>query len=358
MHKQIAVLPGDGIGPEVTGEAVRLLQVVAQVYGHRFEFQSAPIGGAAVDATGVPLPEETLAVCRESDAILLGAVGGPKWDGLPPEQRPERGLLGIRKALGLFANLRPITVYQALADASTLKRDVVDGVDFLIVRELTGGLYFGRPRERRETPKGVEVVDTLQYTEAEMERILRVAFDLAQTRRKHVTSVDKANVLESSRLWRETAERIAADYPDVALAHMLVDTAAMQIVRNPRDIDVLVTENLFGDILSDEAAMITGSIGMLPSASLGDPGPALFEPVHGSAPDIALRGIANPLATFASVAMMLEMAFCLVDEAAAVQGGIRAALDQGWRTSDIAFAGASPCSTRDISEAVIASIRR
>ncbi|MCL6516089.1 3-isopropylmalate dehydrogenase [Alicyclobacillus sp.] len=355
MEKRIVVLPGDGIGPEVTGEAVRLLGAVGERFGHRFEFQFAKIGGAAIDETGVPLPDETLRACLASDAVLLGAVGGPRWDRLPGPQRPEAGLLKLRKALGVYANLRPITVHAPLAGASTLKPEVVEGVDFVIVRELTGGLYFGA-KERRQGEHGVEVTDTLVYTEQEVERILRLGFELARQRRRHLTSVDKANVLESSRLWREIAERLAPEYPDVTLTHLLVDNAAMQLVKNPRQFDVIVTENMFGDILSDEAAMITGSIGLLPSASLGSGGPGLYEPIHGSAPDIAGQGLANPLATFASVAMMLDYGFGLAEEAAAVRRAIAEVLSEGWRTADIA-AGGPAISTEQMGEKVRNALR-
>ncbi|MCL6549095.1 MAG: 3-isopropylmalate dehydrogenase [Alicyclobacillus sp.] len=358
MAKRIAVLPGDGIGPEVTAATVSLLEAVADQYGEEFEFVYGKIGGVAIDELGTPLPEETVALCREADAVLLGAVGGPKWDRGPAELRPETGLLGIRKALGVYANLRPITVFESLRDSSTLKPEVLSGVDFVIVRELTGGLYFGQPKQRRTGANGPEVVDTLLYTEAEMERILRLAFEIARGRRKKLTSVDKANVLESSRMWRETAERLAALYPDVELNHLLVDNAAMQIVRQPAQFDVLVTENMFGDILSDEAAMITGSIGMLPSASLGESGPGLYEPIHGSAPDIAGKGVANPLATFLSAALMLRYSLGMPEAADAVEQAVRAVLDAGYRTADIARPGERALSTREISEHVKQQLRR
>ncbi|WP_029421024.1 3-isopropylmalate dehydrogenase [Alicyclobacillus macrosporangiidus] len=355
MEKTIVVLPGDGIGPEVTREAVRLLETVGERFGHTFHFEYAKLGGVAIDETGTPLPDETLQACLKSDAVLLGAVGGPKWDRLPGPKRPEAGLLALRKALGVFANLRPITVYPPLAGASTLKPEVVDGVDFIIVRELTGGLYFG-PKERRQGDHGLEVSDTLLYSEQEIERILRLAFELARQRRGRLTSVDKANVLESSRVWREIAERLAPEYPDVQLTHLLVDNAAMQLVKDPRQFDVIVTENMFGDILSDEAAMITGSIGLLPSASLGSGGPGLYEPIHGSAPDIAGKGLANPLATFASVAMMLDYGFGLGAEAEAVRQAIAKTLAEGWRTADIA-AGGPALSTEQMGERVRNALR-
>lgn len=339
MNKRIAVLPGDGIGAEITKEAVKLLEAVGRQFGHSFEFAWGEIGGSAIDKTGNPLPDETLEICQKSDAVLLGAVGGPQWDHLPGDKRPEAGLLGIRKALGLYANLRPVTVFSALADASPLKRELIEGVDIMIVRELTGGIYFGRPRERRQTDEGLAVVDTLYYTEGEIERIIRKAFEIARVRRKHLVSVDKANVLESSRVWREIAERVAKDYPDVTLEHMLVDNAAMQLIRKPDQFDVIVTENMFGDILSDEASMLSGSLGLLPSASLSDKGPSLYEPVHGSAPDIAGKNLANPLATFLSVAMMLKYSFDLHKEAQAVEQAIHKVLADGFRTADIAAKG-------------------
>lgn len=352
MNKQIAVLPGDGIGAEITKEAVQLLEEVARKYGHSFQFRWAEIGGSAIDKTGNPLPDETLDICRQSDAVLLGAVGGPKWDNLPGDKRPEAGLLKIRKSLGLYANLRHVTVFPALAGAAPLKRELIEGIDIMIVRELTGGLYFGEPRGRKETADGVAVVDTLYYTEAEIERIIRKAFEIARVRRKHLVSVDKANVLESSRLWREVAERVAKDYPDVTLEHMLVDNAAMQLIRKPAQFDVIVTENMFGDILSDEASMLGGSLGMLPSASLSDSGPSLYEPVHGSAPDIAGKNIANPLATFLSVAMMLKYSFDLHEEAQAVEQAIHNVLADGWRTADIAEEGSTALSTTEMSAKV------
>jgi 3-isopropylmalate dehydrogenase len=354
-HK-IAVLPGDGIGPEVTTESVLLIEEIGRRHGHVFEFEYGRIGGIAIDEDGVPLPEETVHLCKSSDAVLLGAVGGPKWDRNPAPLRPEAGLLGIRKALGLYANLRPVTVFPALRDASTLKPEVLEGVDLLLVRELTGGLYFGTPRERRQSARGLEVVDTLLYAEAEIERILRLGFEIARSRHGRLTSVDKANVLESSRLWRETAERLAADYPDVELSHMLVDNCAMQLVRRPAQFDVIVTENMFGDILSDEAAMITGSIGLLPSGSLGADGPGLYEPVHGSAPDIAGQGLANPLATFLSVAMLLRESLGLNQQADEVEQAVREVLAEGCRTGDLAAPGERVLSTVEMGARVRAKI--
>jgi len=352
LNKQIAVLPGDGIGAEITEEAVKLLEEVANQFGHSFQFRWADIGGSAIDKTGNPLPDETLEICRQSDAVLLGAVGGPKWDHLPGDQRPEAGLLKIRKSLGLYANLRHVSVFPALADASPLKRELIEGIDIMIVRELTGGIYFGQPRGRKATEEGLAVVDTLYYTEAEIERILRKAFEIAQVRRKHLVSVDKANVLDSSRLWREVAERVAKDYPDVTLEHMLVDNAAMQLIRKPAQFDTIVTENMFGDILSDEASMLGGSLGMLPSASLSEKGPSLYEPVHGSAPDIAGKNIANPLATFLSVAMMLKYSFDLHTESKAVEQAIHKVLADGYRTADIAGDAPNYLSTTEMSAKV------
>ena len=352
MKKQIAVLPGDGIGAEVAESAITVLQAIGSKFGHEFEFKKMLIGGCAIDETGTPLPDETLSICRSSDAILLGAVGGYKWDNLPNGQRPEKGLLKLRKSLDLFANLRPVTVFESLADASTLKHDVVNGVDLMIVRELTGGLYFGEPRERR----GDAVIDTLAYTRNEIERIVRKGFELAQVRRKKLTSVDKANVLESSRMWREIVEEIAPQFPDVEYEHRLVDDAAMQLIRNPKQFDVIVTENLFGDILSDEASMITGSLGMLPSASLSADGPGLYEPVHGSAPDIAGQNKANPLAMILSAAMMLKYSFQLNEEAEAIETAIVNVLQEGWRTPDIYEDESKLISTTEMTRKVVARI--
>ena len=337
---KIAVLAGDGIGPEIVAEAVKVLRVVAERFALDLDLREAIVGGAAYDATGHPLPPETLALCKESDAVLLGAVGGPKYDVIePPELRPERGaLLPLRKHLGLFANLRPAVLSPALASASSLKPEIVEGgLDLLVVRELTGGLYFGQPKSN----DGTRAIDTCVYTKTEIERIAHVAFQAAQTRQKRVCSVDKANVLETSRLWRATVREIAAQYPDVELTDMLVDNCAMQLVRNPRQFDVIVTENLFGDILSDEAAMLTGSLGMLPSASLGQGTGegttfGLYEPCHGSAPDIAGRGVANPLATILSLAMLLRYSLGHEDAAACVEQAVTQVLDKGLRTADIA----------------------
>ena len=341
---KICCLPGDGIGPEIIAEGKKVLAAVGKRYGVDFQCEDALIGGAAIDACGDPLPEETLAAARASDAVLLASVGGPKWDSTDPAApRPEQGLLRIRKELGLYTNLRPVQIFAALADASTLRPEVIDGVDMMIVRELTGGLYFGR-RERfydeegagANGARGQRAYDTLEYREYEIERIARQAFEAARKRRGKVSSVDKANVLETSRMWREIVHRIgAAEYPDVELEDVLVDNAAMQLISRPADFDVVVTENMFGDILSDEAAQITGSLGMLASASLGD-GVALYEPSHGSAPDIAGQGVANPLAQILSVEMMLRYSFNMGEAADAVRAAVTAVLDEGWRTRDIA----------------------
>ncbi|MCA0171260.1 3-isopropylmalate dehydrogenase [Bacillus sp. RAR_GA_16] len=334
MKRKVAVLPGDGIGKEVMEGSMKVLNAVADRFGHTFEFHQGRIGGAAIDEDGTPLPDETLRICKESDAVLLGAVGGPKWESLPGHLRPERGLLGIRKELGLFANLRPVTAFDSLIDASPLKPDRIKGVDMLIVRELTGGLYFGTPSERRQN--GKEVVDTLHYTKDEIERIVDQGFVAASKRNKKLTSVDKANVLESSRMWREIVEEKAKNYPEVEVEHMLVDAAAMKLVQNPAHFDVIVTENLFGDILSDEASMITGSLGMLPSASLRSDGFGMYEPVHGSAPDIAGKNLANPLAMILSSAMMLKYSFDMNEEAESIEKAVKEVLDAGYYTSDLA----------------------
>ncbi|MCA0969545.1 3-isopropylmalate dehydrogenase [Halobacillus litoralis] len=333
MKKHIVLLPGDGIGPEVTKAAKQVLEAVAGRYQHTFTFESHDIGGAAIDQHETPLPEDTVEACKKADGVFLGAVGGPKWDQLPGHMRPEKGLLGIRKQLGLFANLRPVQAFQQLLHASPLKEEVVAGSDLLIVRELTGGLYFGEPRERRDN--GQSVVDTLSYKRSEIERIVEKAFESAQVRRKHVTSVDKANVLESSRMWREVVEEKKADYPDVEVEHMLVDAAAMRLVTNPSSFDVIVTENMFGDILSDEASVLTGSLGMLPSASVRQDGVGLYEPVHGSAPDIAGENKANPLASILSVAMMLKHSFGMHEEAETVEAAVHEVLHSGFHTADL-----------------------
>jgi 3-isopropylmalate dehydrogenase len=356
MKAKITLVPGDGIGPEVVAEGRKALAAVAVRYGHAFSFVEALVGGIAIDETGVPLPDESLAACRASDAVLFGAVGGPKWSDPRAPVRPEQGILRLRKEMGLFANLRPVKVVPALADASPLKPELVAGVDLVIVRELTGGLYFGQPQGRRDKEDGRAAVDTLIYTEAEIERLMRVAFELAQGRRRKVTSVDKANVLASSRLWREVAHEVACDYPDVACEDLLVDACAMHLMRRPADFDVIATENTFGDILSDEASMLAGSLGMLPSASLGEGRQGLYEPIHGTAPDIAGRGIANPLATILSAAMLLRSSLGLSDEAAAVEEAVEAVLAAGHRTADLAAPGQPTISTQAMGDLVAAAI--
>jgi 3-isopropylmalate dehydrogenase len=357
MQATITLLPGDGIGPEVVAEGRKVLEAVAARFGHTFTFTEAPAGGIAIDETGNPLPDASLAACRASDAVLLGAVGGPKWSDPRAAVRPEQGLLRLRKELGLFANLRPVKVVPALASASTLRPDVLAGVDMVIVRELTGGLYFGQPQGRCDDAQGRAAVDTLRYSEVEIERLMRVAFDLARQRRRKVTSVDKANVLASSRLWREVTHEVARDYPDVTCEDVLVDACSMYLIRRPADFDVIATENMFGDILSDEAAMLAGSMGMLPSASLGSSSPGLYEPIHGSAPDIAGRGIANPLATILSAAMLLRSSLGLASEAAAVERAVEAVLAAGHRTADLATPGQPAVGTRAMGDLVVEALR-
>ena len=358
MSKKILILPGDGIGPEIVAEAVKVLICLRDDFGLDLEIYEALVGGAAHDEHGHPLPEETLRLAHDCDAVLLGAVGGPKWEPLHISVRPEKGLLGLRSELGLFANLRPAILYPQLADASTLKPEVVSGLDILIVRELTGGIYFGQPRGVKTTDDGKRVgFNTLVYTESEIDRICRVAFDLARQRDRRVCSVDKANVLECTELWREVATRVGQDYPDVTLSHMYVDNAAMQLVRAPKQFDVMVTTNMFGDILSDCAAMLTGSIGMLPSASLNADGKGMYEPIHGSAPDIAGKGIANPLATILSVAMMLRYSLGEPDAATRIEQAVAAVLDLGLRTVDIAAAGMRTIGTAAMGDALVAAIR-
>lgn len=338
MNYKLAVIPGDGIGPDVVEQTLLVLDKVGEKFGHTFQYHKVLAGGCAIDATGGCLPQETIDVCKASDAVLLGAVGGWKWDTLPGEQRPERALLGLRKALGLFANLRPALLFEQLADASPLKPEILaGGLDIVVVRELTGGIYFGE-KGVKDTDLGPAAYDIEQYAEEEVRRIAKVAFDMAMKRSKHVTSVDKANVLESSRLWRRVVTEVAKDYPEVTLDHLYVDNAAMQLVRNPRQFDVIVTSNIFGDILSDEASQITGSIGMLPSASLAQGNFGMYEPVHGSAPDIAGQDKANPMATILSAAMMLRYTFGLGQEADAIENAVKSVLDQGYRTPDL-FAG-------------------
>lgn len=335
MNFNIALLKGDGIGPEIVDGAVAVLEKIADKFGHTFNFTPYLIGGCAIDACGMPLPQETVDGCLASDSVLLGAVGGPKWDDQPGENRPEKALLGIRSALGLYTNLRPASLYHALRGASPLKDEIVgDGFDIMIVRELTGGIYFG-DRGYRQGKYGEEAYDTEAYSVTEIERIGRTAFESAMKRNKKLCSIDKANVLESSRLWRKTMHSLAEEYPEVEYSDMFVDNAAMQLVRNPRQFDVIVTSNMFGDILSDEASQITGSIGMLASASLGASTRGMYEPIHGSAPDIAGKNIANPIATILSAAMMLRYSFNLNDEAAAIENAVNKVLDEGWRTADL-----------------------
>lgn len=358
MSKKILILPGDGIGPEIMAEAVKVLKLASEKFGLGVELEFDDLGGAAYDRYGVPLADETLARARAADAILLGAVGGPQWDTIDPALRPERGLLKIRSELGLFGNLRPAILYPQLAEASTLKPEVVSGLDILIVRELTGGIYFGKPRERRVLENGErQAYDTLPYSEGEIRRIAKVGFDMAMVRGRKLCSVDKANVLASSQLWREVVEEVARDYPDVELSHMYVDNAAMQLVRAPKQFDVMVTDNMFGDILSDQASMLTGSIGMLPSASLDINGKGMYEPCHGSAPDIAGQGIANPLATILSVSMMLRYSFAAVDAANAIEKAVSLVLDQGLRTGDILSAGCTRVGTVEMGDAVAQALK-
>ena len=358
MNYKIAVIPGDGIGPEIMNEALKVLDKIGEKYGHSFECTKVLAGGAAIDATGKSLPQETLDVCKASDAVMLGAVGGPKWDNLPGGERPERALLGLRKELGLYANLRPAIVFDELADASPLKPSIIDGgLDILIVRELTGGIYFGeRGTSQGSEEEGMVAYDVEKYSEMEVRRIAKIAFDMAKKRGGKVCSVDKANVLDSSRLWRKTvAEMHAADYPEVELANMYVDNAAMQLVRGPKQFDVIVTSNIFGDILSDEASQITGSIGMLPSASLGEGNFGMYEPIHGSAPDIAGKNIANPIATILSVAMMLRYTLGLGEEADAIEKAVNEFLKAGHRTADLVAPGEEFKSTSETGD-LIASL--
>jgi 3-isopropylmalate dehydrogenase len=372
MHAlSVAVLPGDGIGPEVVAEGVRVVRAIGARWGHCFEMRQGLIGGSALDARGTPLPAETLELCRAADAVLLGAVGGPRWDDPNARQRPEQGLLGLRKELGVYANLRPVRVHPSLVAASPLRAERLEGVDFVFVRELTGGIYFGEKRRER-VDGGERAVDVCTYTTAEIERVTRVAGDLARTRRQKLTSVDKANVLETSRLWRTTVTRVVREeFPDLELDHLLVDACAMQLLRNPRAFDVILTENMFGDILTDEAAMLAGSLGVLPSASLGDAEVSasqgdgdegqksvgrlrrgLYEPIHGSAPDIAGHGIANPVGTILSVALMLRHSFGLESEARAVESAVAAAIDDGCVTVDIAPHGSRSYSTEEVGRAI------
>ena len=357
MTVKIAILAGDCIGPEIMAEAVKVIECLQTEFGFAVELEAAAVGGAGFDEHGVPLPESTLALCREADAILFGSIGGPQYDTLERDLRPERGLLQLRAALDLFSNLRPAMTYPQLASASSLKSELVAGLDVMIVRELTGGIYFGQPRGIRELDNGErQGYNTLVYAEHEIERILRSAFEIAMLRNRKLCSVDKANVLEVMELWRETANRLSADYPEVELSHMYVDNAAMQLVRAPKQFDVIVTGNMFGDILSDTAAMLTGSIGMLPSASLDADGKGMYEPVHGSAPDIAGQGLANPLATILSLAMLLRYSLQLADLAAKIEDAVGHVLNQGLRTADIADGG-NAISTGEMGDAVVAALR-
>ena len=353
MELRIALVPGDGIGPDIVAQAVRVLEKVAAKGGHTLRLKSLLAGGAAIDEKGIPLPDETLEEARASDAVLLGAVGGPKWDAVPSSIRPEKALLGLRGGLGLFCNLRPAMLYSQLAGACPLRRELVEGgLDIMVVRELTGGIYFG---ERGRNDEGA--FDTMSYKKTEIERIARKAFEIAQKRSCHLTSVDKANILETSRLWRATVEEVKADYPDVRVDHLYVDNAAMQLVKNPKQFDVILTENMFGDILSDEASMVTGSIGMLPSASLRSDSFGMYEPIHGSAPDIAGQDKANPLATILSAAMMLRYSFNLASEADEIEQAVEKTLAEGWRTADIWSEGMKLCGTAAMGQAVCDAIK-
>ena len=353
---RITLLAGDGIGPEITAVATELLDAVSRRHGFELLYNEQPIGGAAIDATGEPLPPSTLEACREADAVLLAAIGSPQYDSLPREKRPESGLLGLRAGLGLFANLRPVKIIPALAGASSLKPEVIEGVDLLVVRELTGGVYFGTPKGRVEADGHVRAFNTMAYSDFEIDRIARVGFDLALQRGGRLCSVDKANVLDVSQLWRDRVEAIATDYPDVALSHMYVDNAAMQLVRAPKQFDVILTSNLFGDILSDEAAMLTGSIGMLPSASLGSSGPGLFEPIHGSAPDIAGQDLANPMAMVLSAAMLLRIGLKQNAAATDLEAAVERTLEAGFRTGDLMAEGCSRLGCRAMGEQLLAAL--
>ena len=353
---RITLLAGDGIGPEITAVATELLDAVSRRHGFELLYDEQPIGGAAIDATGEPLPPSTLEACREADAVLLAAIGSPQYDSLPREKRPESGLLGLRSGLGLFANLRPVKIIPALAGASSLKPEVIEGVDLLVVRELTGGVYFGTPKGRVEADGHVRAFNTMAYSDFEIDRIARVGFDLALQRGGRLCSVDKANVLDVSQLWRDRVEAIATDYPDVALSHMYVDNAAMQLVRAPKQFDVILTSNLFGDILSDEAAMLTGSIGMLPSASLGSSGPGLFEPIHGSAPDIAGQDLANPMAMVLSAAMLLRIGLKQNAAATDLESAVERTLEAGFRTGDLMAEGCTRLGCRAMGEQLLAAL--
>ena len=356
MHKKITLLPGDGIGPEVTDAARQVLDAVARRFDHQFEYETHLIGGCSIDAHGTALTPEALAACKSADAVLLGAVGGPKWDDPTAPVRPEQGLLALRKGLETFANLRPVRPHPDLMSASPLRPERLDGVDLLVVRELTGGIYFGEPRERRQMDGETQAVDTMAYTEGEIRRVARLAFELARGRRGKVTSVDKANVLEVSRLWRQVVSEVAADYPDVELEHILVDAATMYLIQRPASFDVIVTGNMFGDILTDEASVLTGSMGNLPSASLGEGGPGLYEPIHGSAPDIAGQGVANPIGAILSAALMLRHSLGMEAEAAAVEAAVDAVLSAGYRTRDLAAPDEPALSTAEMTAQIVARI--
>jgi 3-isopropylmalate dehydrogenase len=356
MNYKIAVVSGDGIGPDVVEETLKVLDKIGEKYGHKFEYTKVLAGGIAIDATGNPLPAETLEVCKASDAVLLGAVGGEKWDTLPGNQRPEQALLGLRKELGLFANIRPAILFDQLKGACPLKEEMTEGgLDIVVIRELTGGIYFGE-KGYKETEKGLSAFDVEIYSESEVRRIAIVGFETAMKRNKKLMSVDKANILESSRLWRKVVTEVSKDYPEVALSHMYVDNAAMQLVRNPKQFDVIVTSNMFGDILSDEASMITGSIGMLPSASLREGSFGMYEPVHGSAPDIAGQDKANPMATILSAAMMLRYSFGLLKEADAIEAAVSKVLDQGVRTGDIMSPGMKLIGTKEAGRRILEAL--
>ncbi|PKM94162.1 MAG: 3-isopropylmalate dehydrogenase [Firmicutes bacterium HGW-Firmicutes-1] len=353
MNYNVAVIKGDGIGPDIVDQALLVLDKVGVKFNHNFNYTEVLAGGAALDEVGVPLPDETVRICKESDAIFLGAVGGPKWDVLPGNIRPEKALLGLRSALGLFANIRPAVMYKELADACPLKPEIMgkDGLDLVVIRELTGGIYFGE-RGVKTTEYGESAYDTMIYSEVEVKRIAKVAFEIARKRNKKVTSVDKANILDSSRLWRRVVEEVAKDYPDVELNHLYVDNCAMQLVVKPKQFDVILTENMFGDILSDEASMITGSIGMLPSASLGSSKQGMYEPIHGSAPDIAGQDKANPIATVISAAMMLRYSFDLEEEAVAIEAAVEKVLEAGYRTGDIYSEGKKLVGTKEMGQLI------
>jgi 3-isopropylmalate dehydrogenase len=361
MEFNIAVLSGDGVGPEVITQALKVLQTVGEKFGHSFHLHDGLIGGVAIDTLGTALNNETLLMCKQCDAVLLGAVGGSKWDDPQAKIHPEDGLLALRKGLRLFANLRPVKVFPMLVNSTNLKPEVVKGVDLVVVRELTGGIYFGQPKKQWRTPKGRQAVDTLAYSEMEIERILKVGFELARSRRKKLTSVDKANVLQSSRLWRQIAIEISADYPDIELQHMLVDACAMRFIQRPADLDVLVTENMFGDILTDEASMLAGSMGMLPSASLaGIPKGrtfGMYEPIHGSAPSRAGQNLANPIATILSVAMMLRYSFALESEAQTIENAVLATLEQDYRTYDIMSEGKTKVGTKEMGDLIAQKVK-